>query len=427
MNRRSFLSGASTFGACAMLGPRAGAIAAELARTPGGADELARDEGFWFQVQQAYTVDRSMVNFNNGGVSPSPACVQEAHARHLAQANQAPAYTMWRLQAPRRETVRAELARTFGVSPEEIAITRNASEGLQICQLGHDLVAGDVVLASTQDYPRMLTTFAQREAREGIRLVQVPVPVPLTDPAVLVRAYEAAMDEHRPKLALVSHVVFLNGQVLPVAEIVRAGRKRGIPVIVDGAHSFAHLVFERADLDCDYFATSLHKWLSAPIGTGMLYVRREKIEELWPLMAASESQASDIRKFEEIGTNPVGLQLAIAEALSFFEALGAERKLARLVYLRDRWVEALAGLSNVVFNTDLTPGRSGGIANVRIEGVDSAELQNHLWSEHGIYTISVKHEELEGLRVSPNVYATPDEIDRFAEALVRVARDGLPG
>ncbi|MFT5152001.1 MAG: isopenicillin-N epimerase, partial [Planctomycetota bacterium] len=249
--------------------------------------------------------------------------------------------------------------------------------------------------------------------------------VPLSDPADLVRAFEEAMDEHKPKLALVSHVVFLTGQVLPVKEIVRAGRKRGIPVIVDGAHSFAHLNFKQSDLDCDYFATSLHKWLSAPIGTGMLFVRRERIESLWPLMAADEARATDIRKFEEIGTHPVGLQLAIADALIFFEAIGAERKLARLCYLRDRWAKRLASEDRIRFNTDMTPGRSGGIANVAIEGIDTGALQAHMWMKHRIYTVGINHEEVQGLRVSPNVYSTLSEVDLFADSMLRVLREGL--
>jgi selenocysteine lyase/cysteine desulfurase len=253
--------------------------------------------------------------------------------RHLDVSNEAPAYSLWQVLEPGREGVRARLAQTFGADPEELAITRNASEGLQICQLGFDLARGDEVLATDQDYPRMLTTFRQREQREGIVLKTFPIPTPCEDPQEIVRRYEAEITP-RTRMILVSHVVFLTGQVLPVAEVVALGRRHGIPVIVDGAHALAHLDFRLADLDCDYYASSLHKWLFAPHGTGLLYVRRERIPGLWPLMAARAEQAADIRKFEEIGTHPAANALAIAEALVFHETLFAGNKRSKLEWLR---------------------------------------------------------------------------------------------
>ena len=429
MNRRAFLK---TLGPPLALGPsactlrpRATDIALELARHPGAPDEIARDESYWFQVQQAFSVDRSMVNFNNGGVSPAPIAVQDALERHLAFANEAPGYTMWRIQQPQRETVRSRLARAFGADPEEIAITRNASESLQICQFGFDLEPGDQVLTTTQDYPRMITTFEQRERRDGIELVQIRLPVPAEDPAEVVRRFEAAITD-RTRLILVCHMINITGQILPVREVVRLGRARGIPVIVDGAHAFAHFTFDASSLDCDYYASSLHKWLFAPFGTGLLYVRRDKIEDLWPLMAAKETQDTDIRKFEEIGTHPIPNTLAIADALTFHEGIGPARKEARLVYLRDRWATRLAQHERIRLHTSLRPGFACGIANVAIDGVDAKELQKHLWNEHQIFVVAIDHEECPGLRISPSVYSTVDEVDRFAEAMERVLREGLP-
>jgi selenocysteine lyase/cysteine desulfurase len=397
----------------------------ELAGHHAAPEETARDEDFWRIAQAAFTPDRSLINFNNGGVSPAPGRVQEAQRAYLEHANQAPAYVMWRLQEPKKETIRERLAKLFGSDTEEIAITRNASEGLQICQFGFDLEPGDEVLTTNQDYPRMLTTFRQRERREGIVLREISIPVPCEDPAEIVRRFEAAITD-RTRLILMCHVINLTGQVLPVKEVVALGRKRGIPVIVDGAHAFAHLVFDRDELDCDFYATSLHKWLFAPFGTGLLYVRRERIEKLWPLMAANETLDDDIRKFEQIGTHPVPNILAIAEALTFHESLGGHRKLARLVYLRDRWAKRLAGHDRLHFNTSLAPGFAGGIANVRIDGVDSGELSRHLWREHKILVTVIVHDEFEGIRVSPSVYSTLEEVDRFADAIEDVLQNGLP-
>ena len=249
------------------------------------AEESAADESFWFEVQRAFTVDRSLINLNNGGVCPSPAIVQEAMKRHLDYSNLAPAYTMWEILEPQRESVRRGLARAFGASEEEIAITRNASESLQICQFGHDLGRGDEVLTTDQDYPRMITTWKQRARREGIVLRQFSIPVPAEDPDQIVSLFEENLTP-RTKLILMCHMINLTGQILPVREVVQMARRRGIPVIVDGAHAFAHIDFQHSDLNCDYYASSLHKWLFAPHGTGLLYVRKQKIRDLWPMMAA---------------------------------------------------------------------------------------------------------------------------------------------
>ena len=388
-------------------------------------EDAAQDEALWFEVQQAYTVDRSLLNLNNGGVAPAPAVVQDAMRRHLDFSHELPAYNLWQVLEPQVEPVRQLLARLFGCDAEELAITRNASESLQICQLGQDLEPGDHVLTTTQDYPRMLATFAQRERREGIVLDRIELPVPCEDDDLVVRRFEEALHE-RTRLILVSHVINITGQILPARRVVELGRRRGIPVIVDGAHSFAHLVFDRDALDCDYFGTSLHKWLSAPHGTGLLYVRRDQIPGLWPLMAAREEQREDIRKFEEIGTHPLANYLAIAEAVGFYLGIGPARKEARLRYLRDRWARRLMERERVVLHTSLDPRYSCGIATVELEGIDTVALQKHLWDEHRILTVAISHEQFEGLRVSPNVYTTLAELDRFCEASERVLEHGLP-
>ena len=396
-----------------------------------GALERARDAGddrerYWSEIARAFTVDRSIINLNNGGVSPAPAIVQEAMKAHLDFSNKAPVHTMWRVLEPEIEGVRRRLAQLAGVDPEELAITRNASEGLETCLFGLDLQRGDEVLTTTQDYPRMITTLRQRERREGIVLKQFPLPVPTDDPAEVVARFAANITP-RTKLILVSHVVFLTGAILPAKDVVALGRERGIPVIVDGAHAFAHFDFTIGELDCDYYASSLHKWLFAPHGTGLLHVRRERIPGLWPLMAAPDTLDADIRKFEEIGTHPAANHLAISEALVFHEGIGAKRKEERLVELRNHWADRLKGRERVRFHTPLAPGRAGGIATVGFEGVDSKALADWLWEEHGIIVVAIEHAEFSGIRVSPSVYTTKSELDRFSEALERVLAEGLPG
>lgn len=429
-SRRQFLGAigrpAAVATAVAILDPLGLRRAVEaLAARTAPPKEVAADEAFWFEVQQAFTVDRSLVNLNNGGVSPSPGGVQAAMKRYLDYSNKAPVYTMWRVLEPQREGVRQRLARTFGCDPEEIALVRNASEGLQICQFGFDLKPGDEVLTTNQDYPRMITTFQQRERREGIVLKQFSIPVPAEDDDEIVTLFEQNITP-RTRLILMCHMINLTGQILPVNKVVRMARKRGIPVIVDGAHSFAHFDFSAEDLDCDYFATSLHKWLFAPHGTGMLYVRREKIPGLWPMMAAPETLDDDIRKYEEIGTHPAANYLAIADALTFHQGIGARRKEARMIYLRDRWAKRLLEYDRVRLHTSLKPGFACGLATVQIEGIDPVELTSHLWREHRIIVTPIKHDEFEGIRVTPSVYTTLEEIDRFCDAIEHVIKNGLP-
>ncbi len=332
------------------------------------ADEAAREEDFWFSIQQAFTTGRGITNLNNGGVSPSPRIVTEALVRYVWQQEEATAYTLWQILEPQSETIRAGLARAFGCDPEEIAITRNASESLETVLMGIDLQPGDEILTTSQDYPRMLTTLRQREQREGIRVTLIQIPVVAQDPAEITAAFERAITP-RTKMILMSHMVNITGQITPVREVCALARSRGIESVVDGAHSFAHFDFKRDDLGCDYFATSLHKWLYAPKGTGLLYVKRDKIEKVWPLMAAEKKQASDIRKFEEIGTHSAAPRLAIGEALLFHEGIGAARKEARLRYLSRYWMNQVKSLPKVRFHTPFDD-RSCAIATVEIEGIE---------------------------------------------------------
>jgi selenocysteine lyase/cysteine desulfurase len=426
-SRRAFLGLAA--GATALAAFRDDGLERVLAAGRGSEglkpEAVAEDESFWREIQQAFTVNRSYVNLNNGGVCPSPRVVQEAMKRYLDLSNEAPSYTMWQVLEPQIESVRRELARSFGCDPEEMAITRNASEGLETVQLGLDLERGDEVLTTTHDYGRMLTTFRQRERRDGIVMKTIPFPVPPPGLQDLADRFEQAVTP-RTKVILVCHITNLTGQIFPIKSICRMARERGIEVIVDGAHAFAHFPFTLADLECDYYATSLHKWLLAPHGTGFLFVRRSKIAKIWPLMAAHKEQDADIRKFEEIGTHPAANHNAIAEALVFHNGIGVERRAARMRYLRERWMRRLAGQPRVRIHTSRDPAQSCGIGNVQIEGVDSRKLTAHLFDKYKIIVVPIMHEEFEGLRVTPNVYTTLEEVDLFAERMEAVIANGLP-
>lgn len=388
-------------------------------------DEAARDEEFWFPVQQSFSVSRHFINLNNGGVSPSPRIVTEALVRYQWQQEDATAYTMWQVMQPQVETIRTGLAELFGCDREEMAVTRNASESLETVLMGLDLKSGDEVLTTTQDYPRMLNTLRQRERREGIAVKLVTIPVPARTRQELVDAFTAGMTP-RTRIVLVCHQVNLTGQIMPVKEICDAARARGIETVVDGAHAFAQFAFTQKELGCDYYGASLHKWLYAPKGTGMLFVRKEKIGKVWPLMAADRKQADDIRKFEEIGTHSIAPKLAIGEALAFHAGIGAKRKEERLRYLTRYWMERLKEEPRVYFNTSFDDAFSCAIGNFGVEGMDPAALGSHLFAKHRILTTPIIHDEFKGIRITPNLYTTLPELDRFCSAVLTAVRTGIP-
>ena len=427
MNRRALLSGlAAGFALPAFRVDtlRRVAAAARMAG-PRPAPDIAADEAYWSEIQRAFDADRTLVNLNNGGCSPTPSHVLEAMIRDLRFSNEIPVHHMWNVLEPRIESVRRDLASEFGCDPEEMAIVRNASEAMETLTLGIDLKAGDEVVITNQNYGRMITTWEQRARRDGIVVKQISFPVPPPSREDVVDRFRRAITP-RTRVLEVTHITNLTGQILPVKEIVRMAREKNVEVFVDGAHAFAHFPFKRDDLECDYYGTSLHKWLLAPIGTGFLYVRKEKQKKIWPLMAAPAAMDNDIRKYEEIGTHPAANHNAIAVALAFHRGIGTERKAARLRWLRDRWAKALiAADPRVKVLTPLDDVGSCGIGLVHVEGLDTEKLQTFLWDKHRIMTTPIVHAEFNGLRITPNVYTTPEEIDVFVDTMKRVLRKGL--
>jgi len=407
VTRRDFLYGAEAVVLAAVLNRAYASVPAE---------DLAADEEYWKKIRAAYARDPKLINLNNGGVAPSPNSVLEAEIEAIRYSNQLPAYRMWHDLEPGIEEVRKKLARMWNADPECIAITRNASESLQIAQFGLDLQPGDEVLTTSQDYPRMITTWQQRERREKIVLKQLNYDVPARNSADLVRMFQQGISP-RTRVIHVSQVVFMTGQIMPVKEICALARARGITSIVDGAHAFAHVPFQFSDLDCDFYGASLHKWLSAPIGTGMLFVRKDRIEKHWALMAAPPSMDKNIRKFEEIGTHPAAMHNATLQALEFHDQIGAERKFARLRYLKNRWAERLSKVPGAKVLVELEPNQSGAFATIHFDTIEPAKLSDALLSKYNIFVVPIKGPGFDGIRVSSNVYTSPGEIDQFCAAV----------
>lgn len=392
-------------------------------RTP---ESFADDEAFWEPIQRAFEVDRSYINLNNGGVSPTPTHVVEQMIRDIHFSNEMPTIHMWQTLDPRIESARRELALEFGCDPEEMAIVRNASEALETLIFGIDLKAGDEVVVSNQNYPRMLTSWRQRARRDGIVVRDISFPVPPPNAQTIVDRFAAAITP-RTRVMEFPHVTNLSGQIMPVHDIIAMARARNVEVFVDGAHAFAHFPYKRDDLGVDYYGTSLHKWLMAPIGTGFLYVRKEKQKNIWPRMGADPELNENIRKYEQFGTHPAANFNAISTAMAFHRGIGAQRKIARLRYLRDRWAKRLLaeGGGRVKILTALDNTNAGAITMFSVDGLDPAKLGGWLMGQHRIIQTPTVHPEFSGIRICPSVYTQIEEIDRFTDMVLRAIKLGI--
>jgi selenocysteine lyase/cysteine desulfurase len=380
----------------------------------------AQNEDYWSVIQRAYSVNPNLINLNNGGVSPAPTVVQEAVERYNQLSNEGPSYYMWRILDQGREPLREKLAQLAGTQTGEIAINRNSTEALNTIIYGLELKAGDEVVGTKQDYPNMIQAYRQRAMREGIVYKQISFDFPLEDDDALVKAYEEAITP-RTKLVHVTHMINWVGQTMPVAKIADMAHARGIEVIADGAHSFGLMDFKIPDLHCDYFGTSLHKFLSAPIGTGMLWVKQDRIEKMWPLTCNDKPRSGDIRKFETLGTRSFPLEQGIGEAINFHEGIGSNRKEARIRYLKDYWATKVQGVKKVKLHTSLNAKYSCAICGVGIDGMTPGELENALFNQYKIHTVGIVWENISCVRVTPHVYTTLADLDKLVRAIETLA------
>jgi selenocysteine lyase/cysteine desulfurase len=425
-DRRSFLRGAATLaGAFSARSLFEQAHAADFraagARIAGlDAIEAAQDEDYWAVIQRAYSVNPNLMNLNNGGVSPAPIVVQQAVERYNQLSNEGPSYYMWRILDQGREPLREKLAALAGTPAGEIAVNRNSTEALNTIIYGLDLKAGDEVIGTKQDYPHMIEAYRQRAMREGIVYKQLSFDFPIEDDAVIVKAYEEAITP-RTKLIHVTHMVNWVGQLMPVRKIADMAHAHNIEVLADGAHSFGLIDFKIPDLGCDYFGTSLHKFLSAPIGTGMLWIKADKIEKIWPLVCNDRPRSGDIRKFEDLGTRSFPLEQGIGEALNFHNGIGPARKQARIGYLKNYWASRAQAMPKVKLHTSLNLKYSCAICGVSVDGMTPSELENALFDKYKIHTVGIVWENIKCVRVTPHVYTSIADLDKLVRALEEIS------
>ena len=388
------------------------------------AEDVTKDEDYWSFIQQAYSASPNIINLNNGGVSPQPIVVQDALDKYNRLSNEAPSYYMWRSLDEGRESVRMKLADLAGCSPEEIAINRNASEALETIIFGLNLQKGDEVVLTKQDYPNVINAWKQREKRDGITLKFINLDLPIENNQVIVTKFREAFTS-KTKVVMVTHLVNWSGQILPAALISRAAKKHNpaIQIVIDGAHSFAHINYKIPDLEGDYFGTSLHKWLCSPFGTGMLYMKQARIKEIWPLLAPEDPQSPDIRKFERLGTRSFPTEMAIGHAVNFHNAIGNDRKQKRLHFLKNYWLEKCLNMPGFSTQTSLKPEFSGALATFSIKGMMPGQIAGELFKRARIHTSATTWENINGVRVTPHVYTPLKDLDRLVDTIQSLTKE----
>ncbi|HTD41454.1 MAG TPA: aminotransferase class V-fold PLP-dependent enzyme [Mucilaginibacter sp.] len=383
-------------------------------------EQVATDEGYWSTIQNAYTVNPNIINLNNGGVSPSPLVVQQAVARFNDLSNEGPSYFMWRILDQGREPLREKLASLAGADPEEVAINRNSTEALNTIIYGLNLQKGDEVIGTKQDYPNMIQAYKQRAMRDGIVYIQLSFDFPIENDEQIVKAYADAITS-KTKIIHVTHMINWVGQIMPVRKICDMAHAKGIEVVCDGAHSFGLMDFKIPDLGCDYFGTSLHKFLSAPIGSGMLWIKKEHVSKIWPLLCNGDPHSSDIRKFETLGTRSFPIEQGIGEAINFHEGIGSKRKEERIRYLKNYWASKVKDIPKVKLHTSLKSQFSCAICGVSIDGMTPGELDNALFNQYKIHAVGIVWENISCVRVTPHVYTKLADLDKLAYAIEKIA------
>ena len=377
---------------------------------------LAKDEDFWTGIRNQYLLKPDYINLENGYYNFLPQPILNKFIEHIKEVNLQGSYYMRTVQFDNKKNIAARLAGIAGCLPEELVITRNTTESLDLVIGGFDWKAGDEAIMAVQDYGAMLDMFDQIHNRYGVVNIKLSVPNHPKNDEEIVNLYASAITA-KTKVILVSHMINISGQILPIRKICDMAHAKGVQVIVDGAHAFAHVKFRIDELDCDYYAAALHKWLSTPLGAGLLYVKKNNVKNLWPLLADGEKDINKINRLNHIGTHPVHTDLTINDCIDYFEMIGAERKQARMYFLQNYWTSKVRNLPKIIINTPAEANRSCGIANVGIEGILPADLAKRLMTEHKVFTVAIDYANVRGCRITPNLYTTTKELDSFVLAL----------
>jgi selenocysteine lyase/cysteine desulfurase len=415
MNKRAFLKNMGLLSLSAL--PLWDALAeANRSTAHLSAKEAATEEDFWVTIRGGYKLKPDYINLENGYYNFLPQEILEHHINHIREVNYQGSYYMRTVQWDNKRKMAAKLAELAGCSPEELIITRNTTESLDMIIGGQHWEAGDEAVMAEQDYGSMLNHFKLMEKKHGIVNKIISVPNHPESDDEIVKLYADAITP-KTKLVMVCHMINITGQILPIRKICDMAHAKGVEVMVDGAHAFAHLNFSISDLGCDYYGASLHKWLSVPLGAGILYVKKGKSANVWPLLASGNTDQHDIYSLNQVGTHPVHTDLAIANAIDYYLKIGRDRKEERLRYLQHYWTSRVRNLRHIVVNTPEDPKRHAGIGNVGVNGMKPQELADVLLKKYKIYTVAIDVAGVHGCRITPNLYTTTKELDAFVAAL----------
>jgi selenocysteine lyase/cysteine desulfurase len=384
--------------------------------------DLAKDEDFWTSIRNQYILKPDYINLENGYYNFLPQPLLNKFIEHIKEVNLQGSYYMRTVQFENKKNIASRLAGIAGCLPEELVITRNTTESLDLVIGGLDWKAGDEAIMALQDYGAMLDMFEQVQNRYGVVNIKLSVPNHPKNDEEIVQLYASSITP-KTKVILVSHMINISGHILPIRKICDMAHSKGVQVIVDGAHAFAHVKFRIDELNCDYYAAALHKWLSTPLGAGMLYIKKNNVKNLWPLLADGEKDMNKINRLNHIGTHPVHTDLTINDSIDYFEMIGAERKEARMRFLQNYWTSKVRNNPKILLNTPADPARSCGIANVGVEGITPADLATRLMKEFKIFTVAIDYANIRGCRITPNLYTTTAELDIFVNALNKLSNN----
>jgi selenocysteine lyase/cysteine desulfurase len=381
------------------------------------------EDDFWNRIREDYALKPEYINLENGYYNIAPRPTMDKFIEHVNQVNYQGSHYMRTVQWENKRRITGQLAALVNCGNDELIITRNTTESLDLVVGGYPWQAGDEAIFAKQDYGAMRDHFVMVGKRYGIINKIISIPNHPTSDEEIVALYESQITS-RTRLIMVCHMINITGQILPVKKICDMAHRYGVEVMVDGAHCVGHIKVDIKELNCDYYGSSLHKWLSTPLGAGLLYISKAHIPKLWPLLADHIDEPGDIRRLNHTGTHPVHTDLAIADAIDYLELIGIERKEKRMRQLQRYWSDQLRATKNVMINTPSEPLRSCGIANVGLSSMPAAELAKTLLEEFKIFTVAIDYANVRGCRITPNVYTNFGELDRFVEAIKTLAARG---
>ena len=421
MNKRSFLKTIGNYSIAPFIIPTEAIN--HLSLNESLPKELS-DKKLWKEIRSHYKLKPDYINLESGYYNIIPKPVLENFIKHVKMVNYEGSYYMRNNLIYNKDRITERLGSIFGSNKDELCITRNTTESLDLIIGGFPWKKNDEAIFAEQDYGAMKSMFEQISSRYGVNNKIISIPNHPKSDEEIIKIYESEITS-KTKLIMVCHMINITGQILPIKKICEMAHSYGVDVMVDGAHCIGHFNFKISDFNCDYYGSSLHKWLATPLGAGLLHVKKNKISKIWPLLGDSNKNPNDIKRLNHIGTHPVHTDLAINNSIDYLEWIGVERKEKRLRFIKNYWVNRLKGIKNIVINTPFEEHRSCGIGNIGVNNLTPEKLAKILMEKYKIFTVAIDYANVKGCRISPNVFTNIAELDRFIDSMVSISKGNL--